>query len=293
MTERPDRAAPLAVTLSNVKADRVKQVRALLGRSARSRAGQFVVEGPQGVRELVAHAPQRVRDVYLSESAHAREPGIGASALAAGLFVHLGTDEVLAAMSPDSQGTLAAASMWRATLEEDLPPKPQLVAVLNEVRDPGNVGTIIRVADSAGADALILAGETVDVFNPKVVRATAGSLFHLPVIQDVTLAAAAAALRDRGVQILATAVSSDDQLGSAEGAGSAESLAQPTAWLLGNESRGLSEEHLALVDHAVRIPIFGYAESMNVATAAAVVFYQSRLTNLTPHDAKKAPRLSP
>ena len=293
MTERPDRAAPLALTLSNAKADRVKHVRALTGRSARSKAGHFLVEGPQGVRELVAHAPQRVRDVYLSETAHAREPGIGKAALAAGLFVHLGSDDVLAAMSPDCQGVLATASMWRATLEEDLPPKPQLVAVLSEVRDPGNVGTIIRAADAAGADALILAGQTVDVFNPKVVRASAGSLFHLPVIQDVSLEDAAAALRDRGVQILATALSSDAQLGGADGAGSSESLAKPTAWVLGNEARGLSEEHLALVDHAVRIPIFGYAQSMKVATAAAVVFYQSRLTNLTPHDGEKAPRLSP
>lgn len=277
------------VTLANPRADRVKQVRTLSGRSARSRHGQFVVEGPQSVREAVRHAAGSVRDVYLTEAAAGRYDEILAAAFDAGLHVHVGTPEVLDAMSPDAQGVLAVVRDERVTLDRALVAlgadrrRPLLVAVLATVRDPGNAGTVIRAADAAGADLVVLAGESVDVHNPKVVRSTAGSLFHLPVVTGVALAETVDALRAAGCTVLAADGSGDhdlDDLLDVAGPASARSATTPdlagaTAWVFGNEAWGLPEADRSLADTVVRVPIRGRAESLNLATAATVCLYAS------------------
>lgn len=254
-----------------MRADRVKQVASLAGRSAsaRERAGLFVVEGPQGVRELVAHRPADVRDIYVTDAAAASWPEIVATALGAGLFVHPVSDDVAAAMSGDSQGVLAVARQWDVSALR-VPAGARLVAILADVRDPGNAGTVIRAADAAGAELVVLAGQSVDVFNPKVVRATAGSLFHIPVVRGVSVADAVATTRAAGLAVLAA-----DGGGTLELSPALTELAAPTAWLLGNEAHGLSPQDLAQADAAVRIPIHGAAESLNLAAAAAVCLYAS------------------
>ena len=234
---------------------------------------RFVVEGPQAVRELVAHRSEHVRDVYVLDSAlGTRGPlaEIADSALDKGLFVHPMTAEVAHAMSPDCQGIVAVAqtSAIETVLAQG---RPLLVAILSQVRDPGNAGAAIRVADAAGAHAVVLAGDSVDPTNPKVVRATTGSLFHLPVIRAASLADAVALVRATGMVVLASDVSGTSELGR-EGA---PDLQRPTAWVFGNEAWGLSGEELALADSVVRIPIFGAAESLNLGTAAAVCLYAS------------------
>ena len=275
MTERPA-GRHLSPVLANVRADRVREVAALAGRSARRRASQFLVEGPQAVRELVAFRAEHVRDVYVIEDTlGARSPlgEIADAALEAGLFVHPMTADVAHAMSPDCQGIVAVAST--SAVDSALgTASPRLVAILSQVRDPGNAGAAIRVADAAGADAIILAGDSVDPTNPKVVRATTGSLFHLPVIRAASLADAIALVREVGMVVLASDVSGTSELGS-EGA---PDLERPTAWVFGNEAWGLSGEELALADSVVRIPIFGHAESLNLGTAAAVCLYASAQT---------------
>ncbi|MCA5893105.1 RNA methyltransferase [Isoptericola sp. NEAU-Y5] len=278
------------VTLANPRADRVKQVRALSGRPARSRHGQFLVEGPQGVREAVRHAAGDVRDVYLTPQAAERYGEILAAAREAGLFVHVATPEVLAAMSPDAQGVLAVARTRETALGDALdrvraasPASPLLVAVLSNVRDPGNAGTVVRASDAAGADLVVLAGESVDVHNPKVVRSTAGSLFHLPVVTGVPLPDAVRALRAAGCTVLAADGAGEDDLddlldvagpAAARGAGTPD-LAASTAWIFGNEAWGLPAPDRALADAVVRVPIRGRAESLNLATAATVCLYAS------------------
>ena len=145
---------------------------------------------------------------------------------------------------------------------------PRLVAVCADVRDPGNAGTVIRCADAAGADAVVLAGHSVDPYNPKTVRASVGSLFHLPVVLEPDPAAAVRALQAAGLQVLAADGDGDVDLFAAD-----ELLARPTAWLFGNEAWGLPAELRELADHVVSIPIFGRAESLNLSTAAAVCLY--------------------
>ena len=273
MTARPAGGSPRETTLANTKAERVKAVRSLTGRAVRSKTGRFLVEGPQAVREAVHHAPAQVRDVYLTEATAERYEEIVTAADSAGLFVHLGTPEVLEAMSPDSQGVLAVLDTTGVSLDQVVATRPRLVAVLSNVRDPGNAGTAIRTADAAGADAVVLAGESVDPTNPKVVRASAGSLFHLPVVRSLPLEDALAALQGAGLQVWAADGSGEVELGDPEGTGADLSL--PTAWVFGNEAWGLSADDLALADVRVRIPIYGKAESLNLATAASVCLYAS------------------
>ncbi|MFH5822612.1 TrmH family RNA methyltransferase [Georgenia sp. AZ-5] len=299
MTERLD------AQLTNPRSERVRRVAGLSRRSARSRHGQFLVEGPQGVREAVRHAAAQVRDVYLTPAAGRRYPEIAGEARAAGLYVHTGTAEVLAAMSADAQGVLAvldsAGSTTSATLADlaDLRggAGPRLVAVLAQANDPGNAGTVIRAADAAGADAVVLAAGSVEVLNPKVVRSTAGSLFHLPVVSgpalEETLAALRAAaarpavlaadgsgewdldeLQDRAhTGALGALTGWDDELAATSLV--APDLAAPTVWLFGNEAHGLDDAQRRACDAVVRVPVHGRAESLNLAMAATLCLYAS------------------
>ena len=260
--------------LSNPGATRITRVAGLARRQARARYRRFLAEGPQCVREAVRHVPARVHDVYLTQAAAARHPEIPAEARRAGLYTHLVTDEVMAVMSADAQGVLAVVDVEAAS--DPVPDlaaaldEARLVAVLTEAQDPGNAGTIIRAADAAGANAVVLVRGSVETTSPKVVRSTAGSLFHLPVITGVDLAEAVGALRSAGLAVLAA-----DGRGTVDLFDADVLLATPSAWLLGNEARGLSPEALDLADAVVSIPIYGAAESLNVATAAAVCLYAS------------------
>ncbi|GAA4699571.1 hypothetical protein GCM10023226_43000 [Nocardioides nanhaiensis] len=146
----------------------------------------------------------------------------------------------------------------------------RLVALCAEVRDPGNAGTVIRCADAAGADGVVLAGDSVDLYNPKTLRASVGSAFHLPVAVERDAAAAVRAAQQAGLTVLATEADGDVDLFEAD-----DLLAAPTAWLFGNEAHGLPAELAALADHRVRIPIHGRAESLNLSTAAALCLYAS------------------
>jgi TrmH family RNA methyltransferase len=148
----------------------------------------------------------------------------------------------------------------------------RLVVILANVRDPGNAGTVLRTADAAGADAVIFADASVDPYNSKCVRASAGSLFHLPFAVGVPVTDAVAGLHEIGLTVFAadgTAAVGLDQL---EAAGR---LSRPTGWMFGNEAWGLPADLLALADEAVAVPIYGRAESLNLAAAAAVCLYSS------------------
>lgn len=170
------------------------------------------------------------------------------------------------------QGVLAVCRRIEVTGPESVARTPRLVVLCAQVRDPGNLGTVIRCADAFGADAVWVTKDSVDLYNPKTVRATTGSLFHLPIATGVELAGAVAWARDAGLQVLGA-----DGRGTVTVHDLARSggLDSPTLWVLGNEAWGLPPEQAALVDRLVSVPIFGRAESLNLSTAAAVLLYAS------------------
>lgn len=264
MTERPE-------ILANPRSDRVRRVAGLSGRSARFRHKQFLVEGPQAVREVIAHRPELIRDVY----ATAEQMEFLETARAAGLWAHEVTAEVAGAMSSDAQGVLAVARLSEPAALSVLG-GARLAMLLPAVSDPGNAGTLIRIADAAGADAVVVARGGVEVTSPKVVRASAGSLFHLPVVTDVDFREAVEAARSAGLTVVgADGGASVPLFGAGDPVSTVFDPAAPTAWVFGNEAHGLSEDERALCDLLVSIPLYGRAESLNVAAAAAVCMYRS------------------
>jgi TrmH family RNA methyltransferase len=279
---------PVGAALSNPGSDRVRAVRRLAGRSARLRAGRFLAEGPQAVTEAVgatvdavsAGRPPVVLELYATADAAARYGKVLDAARRAGVPPRIATDQVLAAMSDTvtPQGLMAVCTLVDVPLQTVLAAHPALVAVLAQVRDPGNAGSVVRAADAAGAGGVVLSDASVDVHNPKCVRASAGSIFHLPVATGVPLVPAVDELRAAGLRVYAADVSGDldlDDLLDAVEDGEPGGLAGPVAWLFGNEAWGLSDDALAAADGVVRVPVHGRAESLNLATAATVCLYAS------------------
>lgn len=254
--------------IDNPKSARVKRVAALARKKDRLAAGRFLVEGPQAVRELLAHRPDLAETVYATMGTEPWQHEVDRLASEHGVPIERVTESVLAAMAEtvNPQGVLAVARLDAAPLAAALA-GARLVAVLNEVRDPGNAGAVLRAADAAGADAVVFSGESIDPWNPKVVRSTTGSLFHLPVSVSDTLAEVVDAARDAGLSVLAADVR------GAELRGPDDALAGPVAWVFGNEARGLTEADRSLADRSLRLPIYGKAESLNLATAASVCLY--------------------
>ncbi len=255
--------------ITNVKAGIVREVSRLSQRSRRFETGLFLVEGPQAVRELLMHDPESVVDVFFTDDLAVRHPDIMKLADASPATLDEVSNNVLVAMADTvtPQGVIAVARLREFSLESLT--KPKLVAICHEVRDPGNAGTLIRAADAAGADAVILTGDSVDLHNPKLVRSTTGSIFHLPIIEHHNLQDVINAVRAEGMTVLAAA------LGGANLLDVRDRLARPTAWLFGNEAKGLDAESQALADYRVAVPIYGSAESLNLATAASVCLYET------------------
>ncbi len=270
--------------LENPRAGRVKAVAALAKKDVRADTGLFLLEGPQAVREAIEYRPELLRELYVTPTAAARY-GLDDAPVDTWFVTEQVLDTMADTVTP--QGVVAVCQQFPTSVREVFPDAgpgleargasatdgalPGLVAILEQVRDPGNAGTIIRAADAAGADAVVLTGRSVDPYNPKVVRSTTGSLFHVPVSVGVTLADTVARAKALGYTVLAADVSGDD-LPDVRADGM---LDGPTAWMFGNEARGLTTEDLELVDRAVKVPIYGRAESMNLATAASVCLYES------------------
>ncbi|WP_194898585.1 TrmH family RNA methyltransferase [Catenulispora pinisilvae] len=260
--------------LSNPRAPRAVAARRLVSRSFRAKQRLFLAEGPQAVREA-AELEGVLVELFATREAADRYGEIVQAAGRQGSKITIATPDLVQSLSETvtPQGLIGVCRFLNVPLEDFLAERtPKLVALLAHVRDPGNAGTVIRCADAAGADLVVVTAESVDVYNPKAVRASAGSLFHVPVALDVSAADAVRALRAVGLLILAAdgtgAADLDDELDSGR-------LAQPTCWLFGNEAWGLPESLLGLADEAVRVPIHGRAESLNLATASAVCLYSS------------------
>ncbi|WP_051723854.1 TrmH family RNA methyltransferase [Micromonospora chokoriensis] len=252
---------------------RVVAARRLQRRRDRDATAQFLAEGPQAVREALAR-PEVVTELFGTPTALDRYPELAATAARADVPVSEVTDDALAALTETvaPQGLVAVCRHLDVSLEQALAGAPRLVAVLAEIRDPGNAGTVLRTADAAGAGAVIFAGDAVDPYNGKCVRASAGSLFHVDVVRAPDPVAVVDALRAAGLSIFATTGYGDNDLDDLTDYGR---LVGPTAWLFGSEAHGLPEELTAAADTTVRVPLYGRAESLNLAAAAAVCLYAS------------------
>ncbi|MEV6232430.1 RNA methyltransferase [Saccharopolyspora shandongensis] len=257
------------------RSTRVAVARKLTRRAGREKAGAFLAEGAQAVGEaLTAHAAgvSRVRDVFATEQP--RHAEFLDRARAESVPVHLVTERAAASLSETvtPQGLIAVCDLPDTTLSDALADRPKLVAVLVGVADPGNAGTVVRVADAAGAGAVLFAGDSVDAYNGKAVRASTGSLFHLPVARNRDVSAVLAACRAAGLRLVGADGYAAGDLDTADRDGE---LAEPTAWVFGSEAHGLSDEVKPELDTTLRVPLYGRAESLNLATAAAVCLYAS------------------
>jgi TrmH family RNA methyltransferase len=251
----------------------LRAARRLLRRKERQLTRRFLAEGRQATSEALAR-PGTVIELIVADDSVGRHLDLLKTASDTGARIATApartVTELAATVTP--QGVVAVCQMVDLPASEALAGKPRLVVLCDQVRDPGNLGTVIRCADAFGADAVLVSRASVDLYNAKTVRATTGSLFHLPLAVGVDLAKAVAMARDSGLQVFGAdsrALRTIDQL-----AQSGE-LAQPTMWVLGNEAWGLQQDHIALLDRLVALPLYGRAESLNLATAAAVFLYAS------------------
>ena len=258
---------------ATISATRLKAAKRLTKRALRQRERAFLAEGPQAVGEALASGV-RVSGLFVTAPAQAKHAALIDAAADAGVEVQVISGEAMSelAQTVTPQGLLAVCDFVDVPLETVTAARPRLVALLANVRDPGNAGTVLRAADAAGADAVVFADASVDPYNGKCVRASAGSLFHLPVVAGARLPVVVTALREAGLRVVAAdgrgASSLDDPATRTR-------LAAPTAWLFGNEAWGLPTDLLELADESVAVPIYGRAESLNLATAAAVCLYAS------------------
>jgi TrmH family RNA methyltransferase len=265
------------VALYTERTPRVAAARRLTRRARRDDERRFLAEGPQAVREALEiprGEPGAAEALFGTPAALERHADLAQRAIHHGVPVSFVDDHGMAGLSETvtPQGLVAVCSFLDVPLTSVAATPPRLVAVLAEIQDPGNAGTVLRSADAAGAGAVVFCHGSVDPYNGKCVRASAGSLFHPPVVRGGTAADAVAVLRDAGLRVLAADGAGECDLDQLADDGS---LAAPTAWLFGNEARGLPDDLAALADARVAIPIHGRAESLNLATAAAVCLYAS------------------
>ena len=242
----------------------LRSVRRLTNRRGRDVAGTFLVEGRQAVREallggvvaeVIVEDPDKHQDLLASID----------------VPVWRATESQMRQLSDTvtPQGVIAVCCQLTHGL--DAVEGARLVVICAQVRDPGNAGTVIRCADAFGADAVILTRGSVELHNPKTVRSTVGSMFHLPIITGVTLSDAVTFCKNQSMQVLAA----DSDGAALDLLARDGGLSAPTAWIMGNEAWGLPTEDAQLADTVVSVPMWGAAESLNLSSAAAVCLYQS------------------
>ncbi len=261
----------------SAKSGRVKTARRLARRNFRAEERLFLAEGAKALAEALHFSPQLpggVVEVFATETASRQWAALRKAVDDLGVPWSLAGDDALSALSGavTPQGIVAVCRFLDVDPDLVLGASPRTVVICADVRDPGNAGTVIRTADAAGAGGVVLAGHSVDLYNDKTVRATVGSLWHLPVALAEDPARCVRAAQAAGFVVLAADGAGETDLFEAEATGL---LDQPVAWLFGNEARGLPEELAAQADHRVSIPILGRAESLNLSTAAAVCLYAS------------------
>lgn len=248
----------------------IKEAAALLAKKKeRDRRGLFVVEGVK----LFGEAPsERISRVFIAQSAE-KEIDAQFGEKLKGLSCEIVADEVFARMSDTvtPQGILCLVRQYSYNIEEMLLKKDEerlLFILLEDLQDPGNLGTIFRTAEAAGADGVIMSSKTADLYNPKTIRSTMGSIYRVPFFYAESLGQAMETLKEHGVQIFAAHLSGKADYDACD-------YSKGTAFLIGNEGRGLREETAALADEWIRLPMEGQVESLNAAVASSILLYEA------------------
>ena len=251
----------------------VKELIRLMKRSrAREDAGVFIVEGPRMAGELVDDPAwrDRIDRIYLSES-YAGKHKKAADELEMTCRVEILSDNVFAHVSDTKtpQGILAVAKRREYSLKDVMggTPERSLVIVLDQLQDPGNLGTIFRTAEAAGATGVLLSRDCVDIYNPKVIRSTMGAVFRLPFLYVDDLPGAVSELKEEDIRVFAAHLEGKRDYDKEDYSGG-------TAFLIGNEGNGLRDEVAECADCRIRIPMQGRAESLNAAVTAAVLMFE-------------------
>ena len=247
----------------------IKDAIQIMEKRTKLRHTAFLVEGPH-LLEMAANRGIQISEVYVTNAFLSKKEHR--------LFLHRMdriageifevSDQVMARITDTGspQGITAVVSCRPVKPGELTLRYPSLIVVIDGIQDPGNLGTIIRTADAAGADAVFLLPGTCDAFMPKVVRATAGSIFNIPVVSaepDIFMAW----LSEKKIVLAITAADAEADIYSAD-------LSMPLAITFGNEACGVSSLLRKAADRSLRIPIFGKAESLNVATSAGICLYE-------------------
>jgi TrmH family RNA methyltransferase len=267
--------------ITSVQNARVKAWLQLLDKKGRDKQGQFMIEGIHLLQEALASGIKVETVVYAEERRHELPDGMLEAARNAGVECIAVTNAVLEKCTDTltPQAAFAVLPKLQGEPQDLLVSKaavPSLVVVIDSIQDPGNLGTIIRSADAVGATGVLLGKGTVDLYNPKTVRSTMGSLFHLPIVQgDLTellplAASQGAAVVTTSLQAAASCYDFDFRV---------------SVWfVIGNEGQGVSPEVSSLATEHIRIPMQGKAESLNAAMAGTVVLFEAmRQRGYPPH----------
>ena len=245
---------------------RVKEVQALNRKASyRRECGLFTVEGIRMFRET---PEPLVEQVFVSESFFAKCGG-GIREKIDSLPHEFVTDSVFAAMSDTKtpQGVMVLVKQQEKTTEDLFRMPDQCFLVLESIQDPGNLGTMLRAGEGAGLTGIIADRGTADVYNPKVIRSTMGSIFRVPVVYTDDIREAVRKMKREGVRVFAAHLRGNLNYDK-------ENYLGPSAFLIGNEAAGLTEETAELADALVKIPMLGAVESLNAAVAASVLMYE-------------------
>lgn len=289
---------------NGVSKEQLTRIIGLKQQKQRQRYMQMIVEGPISVAELVKCNNGLIRDIYISKTAKSKYSKIVNLALEKRIYVHEVMEEELALMSTDAQGILAIANQPKESLENlsgiALTDDKNILVATAAINDPGNLGTIIRCADVSGAAGVLISSGSAEIYSPKTIRSSAGSIFHLPTVNEVGLDlekivrfaksihmqvffadANGSVTLDKIIaqtkipsasQNFESGVTDSDEIDNVIGE---LSIRNPTCWVFGNEAHGFTVQEKKLADAVVSIPIRGRAESINVSAAAAICTYAS------------------
>ncbi|MCR4892201.1 MAG: RNA methyltransferase [Lachnospiraceae bacterium] len=239
---------------------KLKRIRQLLDRSrARREEDAFVVEGLRSFREI---PEDDIIEVFISQSFRKDHPDIQGEIIKENIFNHLSDTQ-------NPQGILAVVRQRHYTIEQIMRSSEGLLLILEGIQDPGNLGTMLRVGEGAGVSGILMDRNTADIYSPKVVRSTMGSIFRVPFLYSSDLPDLILGLKEEGVRIYSSHPKAEQLYFEAE-------YPKKTAFLIGNEGRGLSDELSSLADERISIPMMGKTESLNAAISAALLMYQYR-----------------